>query len=89
MIHCTGNHKGDVCENDLDGDGYNDALDNCPQNRFMHQTDFRKYRIINLDPTDGEPSPAWVVLDHGREFAQAAETNATSIVVGKPQLSRL
>ncbi len=73
---------GDVCDNDLDGDGVIDGQDNCPKNRFRHKPSFSKYLTVDMDPNLGEPAPVWLVLDQGREIRLANPTNASSLVVG-------
>ena len=73
MIQCTitsivyfgtGNGKGDVCEDDADGDGVWDREDVCPDNAQITLTDFRTYQTIVLDPEgDSQIDPNWVILN--------------------------
>ncbi|CAC5379258.1 THBS2S [Mytilus coruscus] len=39
-VASVGNHRGDVCESDYDQDGTIDTLDNCPNNKFINESDF-------------------------------------------------
>lgn len=59
-----GNGRGDVCEDDLDGDGTSDRLDVCPANNKVQFTDFRAYQTVVLDPEgDSQIDPNWVILN--------------------------
>ena len=79
----TGNHLGDACDLDFDGDGVVDKLDNCPRNKEMWTTDFNRFRKVNLNPSDGEPDAAWLLLNDGMELRQAADTNTTAMFIGE------
>ena len=41
QIDTDQNGKGDACEDDFDGDGVGDGLDNCPNDGLIFNTDFR------------------------------------------------
>ena len=59
-----GNGKGDVCENDEDGDGHPDMFDVCPDNGEIYATDFRAYQTVILDPEgDSQIDPNWIILN--------------------------
>jgi len=56
------NGRGDVCDNDADGDGINDKDDVCPENAEIHSTDFRSYQTIVLDPEgESQTDPHWAI----------------------------
>ena len=40
--------KGDICDDDYDGDGTLDLKDNCPNNGQITSTDFRGIQAITL-----------------------------------------
>uniref|UniRef100_H2Z9L0 TSP C-terminal domain-containing protein n=1 Tax=Ciona savignyi TaxID=51511 RepID=H2Z9L0_CIOSA len=62
---------GDVCANDFDADQVDDRFDVCPENAEIHQTDFRQYQTVTLDPLgDAQIDPMWVVQNQGREILQ-------------------
>jgi hypothetical protein len=64
ILCCLGNGRGDVCEEDFDGDGIKDIYDVCPDNGQIHQTDFRTYQTVVLDPQgESQIDPHWVVLN--------------------------
>ena len=79
----TGNGVGDVCEDDTDGDGVIDRLDNCPKNPHMNVTNFEDYFSFNVDPSSTEPDVAWMILFDGAEIRQSAETNAAAILLSE------
>src|SRR5690349_21431195 len=37
--------KGDLCDEDWDGDGVLDRFDVCPDNKKIYKTDFRTYQV--------------------------------------------
>ena len=51
QLHTDGNGRGDACENDFDGDGISDLVDNCPNNGKITGTDFRGIQDITLVST--------------------------------------
>ena len=51
QLRTDGNGRGDVCENDFDGDGISDLVDNCPNNGKITGTDFRGIQDITLVST--------------------------------------
>ena len=44
-LHTDGNGRGNVCENDFDGD---ETVDNCPKNGKITSTDFRGIQAITV-----------------------------------------
>nr|NP_001121588.1 thrombospondin Bii precursor [Ciona intestinalis]ABD14152.1 thrombospondin Bii [Ciona intestinalis] len=67
----NGDGVGDVCEFDFDADQIEDRFDVCPENAEVHQTDFRMYQTVTLDPLgDAQIDPLWVVQNQGREIIQ-------------------
>ena len=48
QLNKDGNGRGDVCENDFDGDSKSDLVDNCPNNGQITGTDFRGIQAITL-----------------------------------------
>lgn len=66
LISClfTGDGYGDACVDDMDGDGYLDAEDVCPEHKDIHSTDFRSFQTILLDPVgDSQIDPEWLILN--------------------------
>ena len=62
-----GDGRGDVCEDDYDGDGYDDVYDVCPDNGEIFATDFRAFQTVILDPEgDSQIDPNWIVLNQVR-----------------------
>ena len=80
---CSGNGVGDVCEDDTDGDGTVDRLDNCPKNPNMNVTNFREFKSVNMEPTSSDDDVGWRLLFDGAEIRQAIDTNATALLVGE------
>jgi len=79
-----GNHRGDVCESDLDQDGTIDTLDNCPNNKFINESDFGTYTSLDLNPQlTLEAAPSWMILHSGKEIRLVAVTAKPVAYVGK------
>ena len=56
------NGRGDVCDDDYDGDLILDLNDDCPANRNITAIDFRTLILIPLDPIGvSQRDPRWVV----------------------------
>ena len=67
----SGNGRGDLCENDFDGDGILDFEDACMDNALITRTDFSKFDKVKLDPRgDAQVDPNWVVRHKGKEIIQ-------------------
>lgn len=70
------NGIGDQCENDFDGDGHEDYLDNCPHNNKIYITDFRSFQSVPLDPVgDSQIDPKWVIYNKGAEMVQTMNSD--------------
>ena len=66
----AGDGRGDACEDDIDGDGYPDDFDVCPDNGDLHSTDFRAFQTVILDPVgDAQIDPQWIILNDVRSCA--------------------
>ena len=60
----AGDGKGDICQDDQDGDNIVDFMDNCPNNSKIYATDFRTYQTVVLDPHgDSQIDPNWVIYN--------------------------
>ena len=80
---CLGNHRGDLCELDMDKDGTYDRLDNCPENKFINTTSFVKHTTVDFIPSwTSEPAPIWRVLDNGMEIRQDGKTRKAVALIG-------
>ena len=80
---CSGNHRGDLCELDMDKDGTLDRLDNCPENKFINVTSFASYTAVDFIPSwTTTPPPLWRVLDNGMEVRQDAKTRKAVALIG-------
>jgi len=65
------NGRGDVCDDDFDGDLILDLNDDCPAHRNIAAVDFRTLILIPLDPIGvSQRDPRWVVKNQGREIQQ-------------------
>ena len=70
------NNVGDQCEDDFDGDGSNNSLDNCPNNRRIFRTNFNNFQTIALDPQgSSQKDPKWVILNKGAEILQTLNSD--------------
>jgi len=74
---------GNACEDDYDMDGVSDKYDDCPANRFIANTDMRRYNNIDLYPELGSSSPGWLVLHQGKEVRQLISTTMPALMIGK------
>ncbi|CAK8686124.1 unnamed protein product [Clavelina lepadiformis] len=67
---------GDVCQGDFDFDKVPDGIDVCPDNAEVHQTDFRTFQTVRLDPLgDAQIDPHWIVQNQGREVIQTMNSD--------------
>lgn len=74
--YCAGDGKGDICEDDTDGDDIVDFMDNCPNNSKIYATDFRTYQTVVLDPHgDSQIDPNWVIYNKGAEIVQTMNSD--------------
>ena len=66
----AGDGRGDKCQDDNDGDGFDDVYDVCPDNGEIFATDFRAFQTVILDPEgDAQIDPNWIVLNQVRFIA--------------------
>lgn len=72
-----------MCEEDTDGDGVINRLDNCPKNPAINATNFEDYLSINMDPSSGDDDASWMILFDGAEIRQAADTNGSAVLLSK------
>lgn len=87
QIDSNNNGKGDACEYDEDSDGVSNDMDVCPNNKFITNTDFRKYQIVNLAPTKYD-EPNWVIKANGSEILQTRNSDP-AIVIGTENFNGL
>ena len=85
MPYIPGNHVGDDCDNDYDGDGTVDTLDICPSNSLINRTNFFDYMSVRMYPSSGEVDPEWLILYDGLEVRQARDTNVAALLLGEYQ----
>ena len=72
----AGDGKGDICQDDQDGDNIVDFMDNCPNNSKIYATDFRTYQTVVLDPHgDSQIDPNWVIYNKGAEIVQTMNSD--------------
>ena len=61
------NSIGDVCQNDLDGDGVPNDKDVCPEDPAVSRTDFSDYMTVDLDTgTRNKVKPEWRTFNNVR-----------------------
>ena len=82
-LFLTGNHIGDLCDNDYDADGTVDTLDICPSNALINRTNFFDYTSVSLYPSAGYTDPEWLILYDGLEVRQAARSDVAALMIGK------
>ena len=71
-----GDGRGDICQDDQDGDDIMDFMDNCPNNSKIYATDFRTYQTVVLDPHgDSQIDPNWVIYNKGAEIVQTMNSD--------------
>ena len=82
-----GDHIGDACANDADGDGAFTSNDTCPNNPEVSHTSFLNHFTVDLDPSPASMSikPSWKVHRDGSEVTQMADTNIPTMLIGKRQ----
>ena len=86
-MNSDGNGKGDVCDNDCDGDGIHDNEDVCPCNNYIDKTDFRAIQSINLgDNSYDQPPPQWEFRDEGKEIYQVLNSDP-GVAIGDAKFS--
>lgn len=83
-MHISGNHIGDACENDSDGDVVVNTNDTCPNIPSISKTSFLNYTSVNLQTTSssGEVSPSWQVHGNGAEITQLAVRLMPAMLIG-------
>lgn len=83
-MHISGNHIGDACENDSDGDGVVNTNDTCPNIPSISKTSFLNYTSVNLQTTSSsvEVSPSWHVHGNGAEITQLAVRLMPAMLIG-------
>ena len=63
----TANDVGDVCDGDIDDDGFDDDTDDCPKHRNITVIDFKTLILIPLDPQGAsQMDPRWRILNNVR-----------------------
>ena len=83
IVNFLGGSRGDKCINDFDNDSVPDNIDNCPRNSKIHKTDFRNFKLVNLDPKGtNQDDPNWVILNYGAEILQTLNSDP-GLAVGK------
>lgn len=78
----NGDHKGDNCVMDSDGDGIDDSNDTCPHIRDISSTSFLDHFVADLYPGYGNTVAKWWVKAAGREIYQLADINSPSMLIG-------
>ena len=78
-----GNHVGDACTNDADGDGILNTNDTCQNNPAISDTSFLNYFSVDLDhsPSITTISPKWQVHGNGAEVTQLANTEIPTMLI--------
>ena len=79
----SGNHIGDVCDLDFDGDGIINRQDNCPNNPSKHVANMEQHFIVALDYKVQAKNCAWATAKQGTEIRQQAYSNCTSAFIGE------
>ena len=77
----SGDNIGDICEDDMDGDGVFNNDDHCPRNPKIQGTDFHNYTVVDLYP--GGDQSKWLLFDNGAEIRQVAEVDRPVMLIGK------
>jgi hypothetical protein len=77
-----GNRVGDICELDLDNDGVNNQNDSCPYNSALHESSFKNYFTVDLDPSLSTITPVWLVKNNGGEVMQTTGTEMPTMLIG-------
>lgn len=86
IINFLGDGVGDLCQNNTDGDPFDNLYDNCPNNSLIYRTDFSKYQTVVLDPEgDSQIDPNWEIYNHGAEIVQTMNSDP-GLAVGHDQL---
>ena len=80
------NGWGDQCDDDHDGDGTNNLLDNCPNNSRVSVTDFNNIQEIALDPHGtSQRDSEWVILNEGAEILQTQNSDP-GLAIGQDKI---
>lgn len=77
-----GNRVGDICELDHDADGVNSQNDSCPYNSALHESSFKDYFTVDLDPSLTTGTPVWLVKNNGGEVMQTTSTEMPTMLIG-------
>ena len=65
LFHLIANDVGDVCDGDIDDDGFDDYTDDCPKHRNITVIDFKTLILIPLDPQGAsQMDPRWRILNN-------------------------
>ncbi|CAL4106126.1 unnamed protein product, partial [Meganyctiphanes norvegica] len=76
LVHNPSQRSNDPCLNDIDNDGIDNFLDNCPNNSLIAKTDFRTFQQVDLDPVEAsQADPIWVIKNGGAEITQTENSD--------------